>query len=108
MTLSQLPILLSVGETTATIHRIFEAKNVVTIWFHRQHEGEHNGSANEQLLNPYIYRKFLNKTFPIGRHFMEIAPHRKSLEGSNPPSAAQIQKWGFNNMNSALATVTAN
>ena len=38
-----------------------------------------------ECLNPYVYRKFVNKEIKIGVYHVEVTPHRRSLEGSEKP-----------------------
>ena len=55
-----------------------------------------------QCLNPIVYRQFVNKTLPIGGHYVEFKPHWKSLEGTIPPSENKLRKYGYLDTNTAL------
>ncbi len=107
LTLSHLPILMSVVDTTEAIYKTMESKNVASIWFHREVGTRHNGSANVQCTNPIVYRSFVNKTHVIGGHYVDFAPHRRSLDGLDPPTKEQVEKWGFNDINAALVNTVA-
>ena len=61
LTLYNLPILMSVDDTSLEICKMIGTKNVVSIWFHRQDGTRHNGSANVECLNPFVYKKFVGK-----------------------------------------------
>jgi hypothetical protein len=74
----------------------------VSIWFHEQDGLRHNGSANVECLNSYVYRKFLGKEKKIGAYHLEITPHRRSLEGSEKPSKELLVKFGFKDTNTCL------
>jgi len=75
-----------IDDTSNAICKIMGTKNVVSIWFHKQDGLRHNGSANVECLNPYVYRKFLGKEEKIGAYHVEFTPHRRSLEGNKNPS----------------------
>jgi hypothetical protein len=76
LSLYRLPKLMKVDFTSEGIKQKMGEKNVVSIWYHKQDEfGRHGGSANVQCLNPIVYRQFVNKTLPIGGHYVEFKPH---------------------------------
>ena len=102
LTLYNLPILMCIDTTSLEICKVLGTKNVVSIWFHKQDGVRHNGSANVECLNPYVYRKFVGKEIKIGVYHVEVAPHRRSLEGSEKPPKALLEKFGFNDTNTCL------
>jgi hypothetical protein len=103
ISLYRLPKLMKVDAISEGIKQKMEEKNVVSIWYHKQDEvGRHGGSANVQCLNPIVYRQFVNKTLPIGGHYVEFKPHWKSLEGTTPPSEDTLRKYGYLDTNTAL------
>ena len=102
LTLYNLPILMNVEDTSLEICKILGTKNVVSIWFHKQDGLRHNGSANVECLNPFVYRKFVGKEVKVGAYHVEITPHRRSLEGSERPSKELIAKFGFEDTNTCL------
>jgi hypothetical protein len=103
LSLYRLPKFMKVDATTKGIKQKLGEKNVVSIWYHKHDEiGRHGGSANMQCLNPIVYRQFVNKTLPIGGHYVEFKPHWKSLEGAEPPSEDILRKYGYLDTNVAL------
>ena len=76
--------------------------NVVYIYFHRHDGHRHNGSANVQCLNPRVYRRFVGKVIKIGGHYVDFAPHRRSLDGVEAPSKEKIEEFGFSDVNKAI------
>ena len=102
LTLYNLPILMNVEDTSLEICKILGTKNVVSIWFHKQDGLRHNGSANVECLNPFVYRKFVGKEVKVGAYLVEITPHRRSLEGSERPSKELLAKFGFEDTNTCL------
>jgi hypothetical protein len=92
-----------VTATSTNIGTIMGDKSVVSIWYHEEDEASrHEGSANVQCLNPIVYRQFLNKTHPIGGYYVEFRPQKRNLEGEFPPCEANLQKWGFLDINTVL------
>lgn len=55
------------------------------------------------MLNPIVYKQFLDKTIPILGSYVEFTPHPKSLEGIVPPTEEQLKQFGFQDNNTALA-----
>jgi hypothetical protein len=102
LTFYNLPIRMNIVDTTIEIRKILGIKNVVSIWFHKEDGLRHNGSANVECLNPFVYRKFLGKEVKIGAYHVEITPHRRSLEGSEKPSKELLAKFGFEDTNTCL------
>ena len=102
LTLYNLPILMCIDTTSLEICKILGTKNVVSIWFHKQDGLRHNGSANVECLNPYVYRKFVGKEVKIGVYHVEVTPHRRSLEGSERPPKELLVKFGFEDTNTCL------
>ena len=56
-----------------------------------------------QCLNPTIYKQFLNRTMEIYGKYITFAFHPRSLEGSAPPTKGEQERFGFNDISSALA-----
>ena len=103
LSLYRLSKLMKVEATSEGIRQKMGEKNVVSIWYYKQDEaGRHGGNANVQCLNPIVYRQFVNKTLPIGGHYVEFKPHWKSLEGATPPSEDTLRKYGYLDTNTAL------
>ena len=102
LTLYNLPILMNIEDTSLEICKVLGTKNVVSIWFHKQDGLRHNGSANVECLNPFVYRKFVGKETKIGTYHVEITPHRRSLEGNDKPPKELLIKFGFEDTNTCL------
>ena len=102
LTFYNLPILMSIDDTSLEICKIIGTKNVVSIWFHKQDGIRHNGSANVECLNPFVYKKFVGKEEKIGVYHVEITPHRRSLDGIDKPSKDLLVKFGFEDTNTCL------
>ena len=102
LTLYNLPILMNIDDTSLEICKILGTKNVVSIWFHKQDGLRHNGSANVECLNPFVYRKFVGKEAKIGAYHVEMTPHRRSLEGNEKPPKELLVKFGFEDTNTCL------
>ena len=72
--LYNLLILMCIESTSLEICKVFGTKNVVSIWFLKQDGLRHNGSANVECLNPYVYRESVGKQVKIGVYHVEITP----------------------------------
>ena len=66
---------MNIVDTSLKIRKILGTKNVVSIWFHKKDGLWHNGSANVECLNPFVYRKFIGKEAKIRAYHVEITPH---------------------------------
>ena len=75
---------------------------MVSIWFHRQDGTRHNRNANVECLNPFVYKKLLEKKKKIGIYHVEITSHRRSLEESDKPPKDLFIKLGFEDTNKCL------
>lgn len=73
---------MNIEDTSLEDCKILWTKNIVSIWFQKQDGLRHNGSANVECLNFFVYRKFVCKKAKIGAYHVEITPHRRSLEGN--------------------------
>ena len=63
------------------------------------------GVANVELLNASIYKKFVKKTHKLQSKYVRFNPHPRSLDGSAEPSKEALHKWGFKDLNTALANM---
>jgi hypothetical protein len=93
---------MNIDDTSLEICKILGTKNVISIWFHKQDGLRHNGSANVECLNPFVYRKFVGKEVKIKTYHVEITPHRQSIEGIDKPSKELLIKFGFEDINTCL------
>ena len=84
------------------IKKLFGEENVAGIFF-RLEKGKHVGSCNVQCLNAAVYKKYVKQDHPILGKYVEFSPHPKSLDGSDAPSASELARLGFTDVNTALA-----
>ena len=95
----------SMEENEESIKEHMGSKNAVTFFFKRDEKnGKHLGSCNIQCLNTMVYKKFGKKTAKLlGKH-VEFTPHPRSIDGANAPSALELTRLGFSDVNTALAS----
>jgi hypothetical protein len=94
----------SVEEIEASIETYMGPRNAVSFFFKRDEKnGKHLGSCNIQCLNATVYKTFVKKSAKLlGKH-VEFTAHPRSLDGANPPNAAELTRLGFSDVNTALA-----
>jgi hypothetical protein len=94
----------SIEEIEKSIEAYMGPKNAVNFFFKKDEKnGKHFGSCNIQCLNAMVYKTFTKKTVKfLGKH-VEFTPHPKSLDGANAPTAAELTRLGFSDVNTALA-----
>ena len=83
---------------------LIEEKNVFSVYFPRAEGSLHTGVANVELLNASIYKKFINKTHKLQSKYIRFNPHPRSLDRIVAPSKELLRKWGFKDLNTALAS----
>ena len=71
--------------------------------FFRLEKGKHVGSCNVQCLNAAVYKKYVKQNIQILGKYVEFSPHPKSLDGIDAPSAIELARLGFSDVNTALA-----
>ena len=84
-------------EHEASLRKYIGDGNIVSIFFK---EGEM--TCNVELTNPAVYTKFVRKNFKSLRHYVELAPHPRSLHGRFKPKPEDLARWGFSDMYAAL------
>ena len=84
------------------IKKLFGEENVAGIFF-RLEKGKHVGSCNVQCLNATVYKKYVKQNHLILGKYVEFSPHPKSLDGIDAPSAIELARLGFADVNTALA-----
>ena len=84
------------------IKNLFGEGNVIGIFF-RLEKGKHVGSCNVQCLNAAVYKKYVKQNILILGKYVEFSPHPKSLDGIDAPSAIELARLGFADVNTALA-----
>ena len=67
-------ILLSIDDTSIEICKILGMKNVISIWYYKQDGVKHNGSANVECLNLFVYKKFIDKEVKVSVYYVKINP----------------------------------
>ena len=61
------------------------------------------GSCNVQCLNAAVYKKYVKQNHLILGKYIEFSPHPKSLDDIDAPSAIELTRLGFSDVNTALA-----
>ena len=84
------------------IKKLFGEENVIDIFF-RLEKGKHIGTCNVQCLNADVYKKYVKQNQLIFGKYVEFAPHPKSLDGIHAPTATELARLGFSDVNTALA-----
>ena len=84
------------------IRNFFGEGNVVRVFF-RLEKGKHVGSCNVQCLNAAVYKKYVKQNHLILGKYIEFSPHPKSLDDIDAPSAIELTRLGFSDVNTALA-----
>jgi hypothetical protein len=83
------------SEVTKNIQELIGDKLIVDIYFNRAQEEMHNGTANIEVLNPAVYKKFVKQTVKIGGKHVKLAAHLRSLDGLSPLDEATLREFGF-------------
>ena len=78
-------------------------KNVASIFFPRQKGTTHSGIANIECLNSAVYKQNLRKSVRLQGKWVEFQPHPNSLDGSAKPDNETLRKYGFMDVNNAIA-----
>ena len=84
-------------EHEASLRKFIGDGNIVSIFFK---EGEM--TCNVELTNPAVYTKFVRKNFKSLGHYVELAPHPRSLHGRFKPKPEDLARWGFSDIHAAL------
>ena len=61
------------------------------------------GSCNVQCLNAAVYKRYVKQNHLILGKYIEFSPHPTSLDGIDTPSAIELSRLGFSDVNTALA-----
>ena len=56
-----------------------------------------------QCLNATVYKKFVKQNHLILGKYIECSPYPINLDGINAPSAIELTRLGFSDVNNALA-----
>ena len=95
----------STTQAEDSIRTLIGDRNVISVYFPHAKGGLHAGVANVELLNAPVYKKFVNKTHMLQNKYVRFNPHPRSLDGSAEPSKEALHKWGFKDLNTALANM---
>ena len=79
-------------------------KNVINVYFPRAEGDLHVGIANIELLNAYVYKKFVSKSHKLKNKYVKFNPHPRSLNGTTAPSKASLKEMGFCDVNTTLTS----
>jgi hypothetical protein len=91
------------SEVARNIQELIGDKLIVDIYFNRAQGEMHNGTANIEVLNPAVYKKFLKQTVKIGGKHVKLAAHPRNLDGLSPLDEATLREFGFLDVNTAIA-----
>ena len=89
--------------TTEVLKTHLGPKNVASIFYPRQKGSTHSGIANVECLNSAVYKQNLRKSFRLHGKWVEFQPHPNSLDGSAKPDNETLRKYGFLDVNNAIA-----
>jgi len=84
------------------IKKFFDEENVVRIFF-RLEKTKHVGSYNVQCLNATLYKKYVKQNHLVVSKYVKFSPHPKNLDGIEAPSATQLARLEFVDVNTVLA-----
>jgi hypothetical protein len=91
--------------TTEVLKAHLGPKNVASIFYPRQKGHTHSGIANVECLNAAVYKQNLRKSFRLHGKWVEFQPHPNSLDGSAKPDNETLHKYGFLDINNAIANI---
>ena len=92
--------------TTATeeaIRRLIGIELVMAVYFPRAQGTTHTGIANIECGSAIIYKSHARKTDRILSKYVTFYLHPKSLDWALKPSEKTLKKFGFMDVNAALA-----
>ena len=94
--------------TTATeeaIKRHIGTELVTAVYFPRAQGTTHTGVANIECGSAIVYKSHAHKTDRILGKYVTFYPHPKNLDGAIKPRKKTLKKFGFMDVNAALATL---
>jgi hypothetical protein len=91
------------SEVTKSLQELIGDKLIVDIYFNRAQGEMHNSTANTEVLNPTVYKKFVKQTVRIGGKHVKLATHPKSLDSLSPPDEATLREFRFLDVNTTIA-----
>jgi hypothetical protein len=91
------------NEVTKSIQELIGDKLIVDIYFNRAQGEMHNSTANIEVLNPAVYKKFVKQTVKIKGKHVKLAAHPRSLNGLSPQDEAALREFEFLDVTTAIA-----
>ena len=89
--------------TTEVLKTHLGPKNVASNFYPREKGSTHSGIANVECLNSAVYKQNLRKSVRLHYKWVEFQPHPNSLDGSAKPDNETLRKYGFMDVNNAIA-----
>jgi hypothetical protein len=85
------------------IKEILGDKNVVNLYFPRRCDNAHSGTLNVECQFPTTYKQYVKQTVKLHNKYIKFTPHPRSMDRANVPSEETLWKFGFLDVNTALA-----
>ena len=73
------------------------------IYFNKAQGKMHNGTANLEVLNLVVYKKFVKRIVKLKGKHVKLATHPRSLDDLSPPDEAALHEFRFLNVNTTIA-----
>jgi hypothetical protein len=90
-------------EIELDIKEIMGDKIVVNFYFPRRRDNVHNGTVNVECQFPTTYKQYVKQTVKLHNKYVKFTPHPCSMDSANVPSKDTLRKFGFLDVNTALA-----
>ena len=98
---------LNIHKTTEEIElgikEILGNKNVANFYFPKRRDNAHSGTVNVECQFPTTYKQHVKRTIKLHNKYVKFTPHPCSMDGANAPSEETLKKFGFLDVNTALA-----
>jgi hypothetical protein len=93
----------STEEVEHGIKELLGNKNIVNLYFPKRHNNAHSGTVNVECQFSTTYKQYVKQTIKLHKKYVKFTPHPCSMDGANAPSKETLQKFGFLDINMALA-----
>jgi hypothetical protein len=90
-------------EIELSIKEILGDKNIVNFYFPKCRDNAHSGIVNVECQFPTTYKQHVKQTVKLHNKYVKFTPHPRSMDGANVPSEDTLRKFGFLDVNTALA-----
>ena len=87
------------------IQELLGEELIIDIYFSRAQGEMHNGSANVEVLNPLVYKKFVKTTVKLDGKDIKLISHLRNIDGTSIPDENTLKEFGFLDVNTAIANV---